>query len=418
MQVTFLGMTHLGVNSAAVAAAKGWLISCYDFDKSKLDKIKIGETEYSEPNLQSYLSKNESRLNVITELSSENLGDLIYISADVPTDSSGNSDTSIIEAYMLLATNLAPKDAVVVVLSQVPPGFTRNWQKPNLTIAYQVETLIFGRAIERAENPERYIIGLNSSEDVLPKKLEAFLIDHGAPPILKMNFESAELAKIAINCCLVSSISVANTLSEICESIGANWHDISPALRLDQRIGAHSYIDPGLGISGGNLERDLNSVLKLGDVNCTDVQVVEAWLNNSKKRKNWCFTVFKKSSFFNLTDLKIAILGLAYKENTNSIKNSPSIELIEKLADREIWAYDPLINEFKLGNIKTGFSLDQSIFQADVIFVMNKSEQFCSLTTERVKKAKSNALLVDPFGCVEHLKNVSNFKYHRIGTKD
>ena len=155
-------------------------------------------------------------------------------------------------------------DAVVVVLSQVPPGYTRARQQPGRLLYYQVETLIFGRAVERAVGPERFIVGCADPAKPLPAAMSAFLQSFGCP-ILPMRFESAELCKIAINCCLVSSISVANTLAELCEGIGADWSEIVPALKLDRRIGAYAYLAPGLGIAGGNLERDLATVVRLAD---------------------------------------------------------------------------------------------------------------------------------------------------------
>ena len=158
----------------------------------------------------------------------------------------------------------ARPDAVVVILSQVPPGFTRARQRAGRALHYQVETLIFGRAIERALYPERFIVGCADPTAPLPPAYRQFLDAFGCP-ILPMRYESAELAKISINMCLVASVSVANTLAELCEQIGADWSEIVPALRLDRRIGPHAYLTPGLGIAGGNLERDLATVCALAD---------------------------------------------------------------------------------------------------------------------------------------------------------
>src|SRR6202007_1428128 len=107
------------------------------------------------------------------------------------------------------------------------------------------------------------------------------VVDAFGCPILPLRYESAELAKISINFCLVASIGVANTLAELCESIGADWAEIVPALRLDRRIGPHSYLSPGLGIAGGNLERDLRTVLDLAADRRADTGIVEAWIANS-----------------------------------------------------------------------------------------------------------------------------------------
>lgn len=141
-------------------------------------------------------------------------------------------------------------------------------------------------------------------------------------PILPMSYESAELAKISINCCLVGMISVANTLAEVCERIGADWHEIVPALRLDKRIGPYAYISPGLGIAGGNLERDLATVCRLAEEHGTDAEVVRAWIHNSRYRKDWVLRVLHSNVLNYCPQPRIAVLGLAYKENTHSIKNS------------------------------------------------------------------------------------------------
>ena len=139
-----------------------------------------------------------------------------------------------------------------------------------------------------------------------------------------MRYESAELAKIAINCCLVASVSVANTLAELCERIGADWTEIAPALKLDRRIGAHAYLAPGLGIAGGNLERDLATVIRarrrarhrrrrgrgLGREQPPPPRLGRA-------------DAPRRSCSIDRPDAIVAVWGLAYKENTHSIKNSP-----------------------------------------------------------------------------------------------
>src|SRR5204862_7230882 len=144
----------------------------------------------------------------------------------------------------------------------------------------QVETLVFGRAVARARHPERFMIGCAGPAKPLPARYRELLEAFGCP-ILPMRYESAELAKISINFCLVASIGVANTLAELCEAIGADWAEIIPALRLDRRIGPHSYLAPGLGIAGGNLERDLRTVLDLAAACHTDRGIEQAWTANS-----------------------------------------------------------------------------------------------------------------------------------------
>ena len=206
-----------------------------------IDRLDKGDLPVVEPDLPELLANNRSRLAFTAEVADLAACDVVYLALDVPTDDAGTSDLTGLDRLLeLVIPALGPK-ATLVVLSQVPPGFTRARLRPGLSLYYQVETLIFGRAMERALHPERFIVGCADPAEPLPPALQAYLQAFGCP-ILPMRLESAELTKIAINCCLVSSISVANTLAELCEGIGAVWGEIAPALKLDRRIGQHAYL--------------------------------------------------------------------------------------------------------------------------------------------------------------------------------
>jgi UDPglucose 6-dehydrogenase len=237
---------------------------------------------------------------------------------------------------------LLNEQAILVVLSQVPPGFTRQISFASARRFYQVETLIFGRAFERATRPERFIVGCEDPTADLPPALKAFLGAFNCP-ILPMRYESAELAKIAINCFLVASVSTTNTLAELCENIGADWSEVAPALRLDARIGPSAYLTPGLGIAGGNLERDLATVVRLGRAHKTSTGVVDAYLDNSRHMRDWAYRVLKQAVLDRVSMPRVGILGLAYKQDTHSTKNSAALALIKQLGAIQIRVHDPLV---------------------------------------------------------------------------
>ena len=145
-----------------------------------------------------------------------------------------------------------------------------------------------------------------------------------------MSYESAELTKISINLFLASTITSSNVLTKVCEKVGASWDDITPALKLDKRIGKHAYLKSGLGISGGNIERDITSIKKL----LINEKNFRLWPNAidkiSTQMKSWVWNTLKNNNLLIRKNI-IGILGLAYKVNTNSIKNSVSIEILKKL---------------------------------------------------------------------------------------
>ena len=269
--VGFAGMTHLGINSAVATAAHGFPVVGFDADAGLVARLRDHRMPVVEPDLDDLVAAHADRLTFTAAAADLARCDVVYIAADVPTDDDAKSDLSPIRVLIEQVAAHLRADAVLVVLCQVPPGFTRSITSvPHDRLVYQVETLIFGRAVERAMHPERFIIGLADPAKGLPAKVEQVLAAFGCP-ILPMRYESAELAKISINFCLVASVSVANTLAEVSEAIGADWSEIAPALKLDKRIGPFAYLAPGLGISGGNLERDLRTVLDIAAVEKTDV---------------------------------------------------------------------------------------------------------------------------------------------------
>ena len=233
-----------------------------------------------------------------------------------------------------------------------------------------------------------------------------------------MRFESAELAKISINMCLVASVSTANTLAELCEKIGADWSEIVPALRLDRRIGQYSYLVPGLGISGGNLERDLATVCRFGDQYGTDVGVVRAWIKNSQHRKDWVMRTLYQAVLSQMQDPVIAVLGLAYKQDTHSIKNSPSIALLENLIPFAVRLFDPVVKASVAPNphaFAAQSELD-ALDGADAVVVMTPWGQFKDLDLAQMASKMRQRVLIDPYAIFDGKKAAqAGFEYHTLG---
>ena len=416
--IGFAGMSHLGVNTAAATAERGFDTLCYDMDESLIQKLNKQELLIIEPGLPELFSKNilANRLKFSDNVRQLYDCDIVYISSDVPTDDKGVSDLSTIHVLIQkVSENLNP-NAILVILCQVPPGFTRTLQKfiPLAHLYYQVETLIFGKAVDRALFPERFIIGCADPNIELNKSFKNLLCAFDCP-ILTMKYESAELAKISINSYLVANISVANMLSEICEKMGANWSEIVPALRLDKRIGSYSYIIPGLGIAGGNLERDMTTILRLSEQYGTDNGIVKSWLYNSQYRKDWVLNILHQKVFSHHMHPILAILGLTYKENTNSIKNSPSLALLEYLKTYTLQVYDPAVQCAILPLEMNKSSVEEAIRDADVLIIMTPWDEFKKLTPSALKKHMSGKIIIDPYRVLEENIFKTDFEYLTLG---
>lgn len=403
VKIGYVGMTHLGLCSAVGAASKGFPIVGFSPDSQLVEALNAGRLPVVEPEIDDMLRDNRDRLAFASEPSRLAACDVIYVAPDVPTDDRGGSDLAPLLALLDLAEAHARPEAVIVILSQVPPGFSRARLKPGLQLYYQVETLIFGRAIERATRPERFIVGCPDPAQALPAPFRQFLEAFGCP-ILPMRLESAELAKIAINCCLVASVSTANTLAELCENIGADWSEIVPALRLDRRIGPYSYLVPGLGIAGGNLERDLATVVRLGDQYGTDVGVVRAWQANSTYRRDWVLRELHARVLAAKPDAAIAVLGLAYKENTHSTKNSPSLTLLAAIAPYAVTAFDPVVVPDESWHPRLAGAADAltACDGADVLVIMTPWPEFRKLAPSDIVAHMTGRIVIDPFACLDH----------------
>jgi UDPglucose 6-dehydrogenase len=391
-------MTHLGLVSGVSAAEKGFNLVCYDPDASLIDNIKLHKLPVSEPQLNDLIVKNKSRLNFTANIFELNNCDVVYVAPDVATDDNGKSDLTTINTLLEAVLSATRNDAVIVVLSQVPPGFTRGKQRDGRILYYQVETLIFGKAVERALFPERYIIGCADPSKKIPQHFQLFLEAHGCP-LLPMKYESAELAKISINMCLVASVTTANTLAELCESIGADWSEIVPALKLDKRIGPYSYLSPGLGIAGGNLERDLATVCNFADQYGTDAGVVRAWLANSQHRKNWAAKTIKKVLLDTNPSATIAVWGLAYKENTHSTKNSPSVYTLAQLPNTPFRLHDPVVppSIFNYPNVIGFTTALQAAYGADALLILTPWSDYRTITISEIVTAMRGRIVLDPY---------------------
>jgi UDPglucose 6-dehydrogenase len=405
-RIGYAGMTHLGLNYAAAAADRGFATLCYDADRETVAALTTGRLPVTEPDLDALVARNKERLTFTAEAADLAACDVLFVAPDVPTDDRGMSDLTPVRALIARVSSVLKPGAVLVVLSQVPPGFCRALgaalgRDPALTF-YQVETLIFGRAVERATKPERFIVGAADPARALPAAYRTFLEAFGCP-ILPMRYESAELAKIAINMFLVSSVSTANTLAGVCEKIGASWSEIVPALRLDKRIGEHAYLSPGLGIAGGNLERDLATIIGLGDAHGTDVGVMRAWQSNSRYRRDWALRTIHERVISTKPDAVLAVLGLAYKENTHSIKNSPSLALLAALGPYEVRAFDPVVKPRPEWHPRlTGAASALEACQgADALVVMTPWPQFRQLKPEDVAQRLRGKAAIDPFACLD-----------------
>lgn len=424
--IGFAGLSHLGINYSLATAAKGFAVVAFHPSAELVADLGKGKFPIKEPGLAELFAANQNRIHFTAATKDLSACELVFIALDIKTDDTNRSDTGpLMELIKQIAPHLK-QGSTLVLLSQVNPGFTRKLREELLRtsavgeVLYQVETLIFGRAVERALHPERYMVGANDPAKPLPSLLKQWYDSFGCP-VLVMRYESAELAKIAINFFLVSSVSTTNTLAEVCENIGADWNEIAPALRLDARIGPKAYLTPGLGIAGGNLERDLVTVKRLAEGSQADTGIVDAWQHNSVHRKDWAARTLREAAKKRGLDLKnavVAVWGLAYKENTHSTKNSPSLQFVAGIPEARKQAYDPAV---KLS--AAAFPQFQQVATAldccrgaDALVIPTPWPEFRSMDLKAICAAMPGNIILDPFGLLDGTQAAAlGFDYYRLG---
>lgn len=402
MRVTVAGLTHLGVCMSIAAHEWGLDVIGFDTDRRRVDAIAAAEFDSAEPGVVEFLGQSSPRYRVTDDIAFAASADLVLVAVDTRLDSNGDNDDSEVIALLEVLAAALPAATPVVIASQVRPGFTRAHRHLHAELYYFMETLIFGRGLERAQHPERYMLGCADPETALPPALQDFLSLPGCP-LFVMSYESAELTKLAANYLLSASITAANSLADLAPRLGANWQHMEAALRADQRIGTKSYISAGLGIGGANLSRDLHGIKEMADRLGADSSMAVLMLDHSDYMRNWILRTLiglRQESEVQ----QVSILGLAYKPGTQSTRGGAGMDLVEVFESAlRLKVHDPVV---VLADRPAG-SLAESV--ADVALALEGSA-VVALTTpwpeyapimRAFLAAGPDVVVIDPYRMIE-----------------
>jgi UDPglucose 6-dehydrogenase len=204
-------------------------------------------------------------------------------------------------------------------------------------------------------------------------------------------------------------------LAEVSEAVGADWAEIVPALKLDRRIGPHAYLAAGLGIAGGNLERDLNTILAIAETRRTDAGIVQAWLGNSARRKEWTWQVLRDRVLAGKPDASITVLGLAYKENTHSTRNSPALALLDHLRGSAVTVHDPVVPASVVPWAHGAPDPLAAASGADALVVATPWPQYRNLRPRDLASVMAGRVILDPYRTFDMHCAAAGFAYHTLG---
>lgn len=438
MKIAIVGTGYVGLVSGTCFAEMGTDVTCVDVDKAKVEGLKEGRIPIFEPGLDELVHKNvrEGRLHFTTELR-ECLADvsIIFSAVGTPPDEDGSADMKYVMEVARTVGKYMTKPLVLVTKSTVPVGtaakvrtvIEEQLMERGLSIEFDVasnpEFLKEGAAIKDFMAPDRVIVGVESTQAraALEKLYRPFTLN--GYPIIFMDVASAEMTKYAANAMLATRISFMNEIARLCEKVGADVDMVRKGMGSDARIGS-KFLYAGAGYGGSCFPKDVKALSHIGKLHGEPMMIVDAVERVNQKQKS---IVFDKLSAAFEGDLKgkvIAVWGLAFKPETDDMREAPALVVIEKLieAGATVRAFDPVAMEEtrrRIGNSITYCSSKYDAAQgADAMALMTEWKQFRLPDWEEVKQAMSGRLIVDGRNIyeVEELRSLG-FKYIRIGKK-
>lgn len=415
-----VGLFHLGSVFSIGFSSLGFEVLALDRDKYVVSKLSKNEIPLFEPGLSKLLSKNTKNISFSADFSKLSKYSTVFFTQDTATDGSGSLEK--LEQMINLALPYMSDSVTIVIASQVPIGFHRRLSRkimaemPNLDfeLYHWVDTIVMTTALERFLNPERIIIGKFETGAKINSSLKLILSKFSCP-VYVMSYESAEITKAAINLYLATSVTFANTLSDYCENFSGNIYDIIPALKSDRRIGNFAYINPGLRIAGGHLERDLFMLSRLAGQKKVSSGIVSKIIEENDKRYLWIEKQIKKISRKKPVK-KISLWGLSYKKNSTSVENATSVKVINRLCNRySIAAYDPLAKLLPSSKFVRTKNKYLALKKSDVLILLTDWDEFMQTDFGKVSRLLKTKTILDCIGYFSHTEQPEGFNIIRLG---
>jgi UDPglucose 6-dehydrogenase len=431
MKIAVIGTGYVGLVTGTCLAETGNEVLCIDIDQEKVNQMQSGEVPIYEPHLDVLFERNikANRLKFSTSLE-EGLehGDIIFLALPTPEDEDGSADLKYILGVADNIGKLIKDYKVIVDKSTVPVGTSDKVHaaiSKNATVDFDVvsnpEFLREGFAVDDFLKPERIVVG--SSSDRATKLMEKLYKPYvrSGNPIIVMDEKSAELTKYASNSFLAAKITFMNEIANFCEKVGADVDKVRIGMGTDSRIGKR-FLFPGIGYGGSCFPKDVKALRKSGLDNNYDFKILDAVINVNARQK--LVLIPKIESHFN-NDLKgknIAIWGLAFKPETDDIREAPALYMIDALLEAgcNITAFDPeaMPNvKRKLGDkINFADSMYEALSKADELIISTEWSIFRTPNFAKIKDIMNSPTIFDGRNLYD-VKDVENegFNYVSIG---
>jgi UDPglucose 6-dehydrogenase len=426
VKICVAGLWHLGVVTAACVAAAGHRVVAYDEDESVVAGLSKAVLPVEEPGVADLVRRQLADGSLrFTDERDEALrdADVVWITYDTPVDADDRADVEYVLAKSRDIVAAADPSSVVLISSQLPVGSTRMLETstaPGRTFACVPENLRLGDAIAAFTQPERIVVGVrpNGNRERIEELLGSF-----SDRIEWMGVESAEVVKHGVNAFLATSIVFANELAGIATEVGADATEVERGLKSEGRIGARSYVRPGAAFAGGTLARDVEYLTEIGERERVPTKLLKAVRASNDDHKNWAQRTVESllgGASDRLEGHVIAVWGLVYKEGTDTLRRSSSVELCRVLAGAgaTMRAHDPAVREVpdELSGIFTLCATPlEAAEQASAVVVETNWPAYREVHPEDLVKSMRTPIVVDANGFLRERLDVGGVTYVRVG---
>ena len=437
MQIAIVGTGYVGLVSGTCFAEMGAHVTCVDVDAQKIQKLKDGIMPIYEPGLEELVKRNVGfgRLNFTTDLT-EVLDDVevVFSAVGTPPDEDGSADLKYVLAVAKQFGQHINKYTILVTKSTVPVGTAKKVKaaiqeeldKRGVQIPFDVasnpEFLKEGAAIKDFMSPDRVVVGTESekAKEVMTRLYRPLMLQNFR--VIFMDIPSAEMTKYAANAMLATRISFMNDIANLCERVGANVDSVRKGIGTDTRIGS-KFLYAGCGYGGSCFPKDVKALVHTGMDNDYHMEVIEAVERVNEKQKSIVYDKIIKA-VGDVRGKTIAIIGLAFKPDTDDMREAPALVVIEKLLKdgATIRVFDPIaMDECKrrIGDVVTYCkNMYDAADGADVFALMTEWHQFRMPSWNVIKKVMTGSVIVDGRNIYDRQElEEDGFVYTRIGEK-
>ena len=411
MDICVIGAGYVGLTQAAVLADLGHAVYCVDTNKERVQSLTRGEIPIYEPGLKELVKKNKERLSFSSSPKAAiKQSSVIFIAVGTPAMPDGQTDLTYVQSVIDQLAETITSYTTIVTKSTVPPG-TNEWIHDKL-IEKGLDTTLFsvvsnpeflreGSALQDMFHADKIVIGKKDTDDrslhimkEIYKKLPS--------PFVVTSLSGAEMIKYTSNAFLATKISFINEIAKICDSYGVNIEDVVKGIGLDPRISPH-FLQSGIGYGGSCFPKDVRSLEHSALKKNIRPLILQAVQEINLTQVDLYLTKLKET-FPDMAGRKMAVLGIAFKPNTDDTRYSPAIALIEQLSNlgAEIHAYDPKAHlPVSIENVTEHKSMEEALTDADVVVIATDWDEFKLADLKRMKKLMKGTLVMDARNCLD-----------------